>query len=107
MLFTIQKVELINNKEFAVTALDKNTKTFILYVATLSALEIKIHSFCKIQLGLLLAGKAFIRILPEYLDYTNIFLFDLLIKLLENTNMNEYIIKLVKGKYHLIGQFIT
>lgn len=106
MLFTTQKVELINKKEFAVAALDKNTKTFMVYIATLSALKWKIHSSCKIQLGLLLADKYLIKILPEYLDYTNTFLFDLLMELLKNTNINEHIIKLVKGKHHLVSQSI-
>lgn len=98
MLFTTQRVELINKKTFAVATLDKNTETFMVYVATLSASEIKVHSSCKIQFRLLLADKALIKILSKYLDYTNIFLFDLLMELLKNTNINKYIIKLVKDK---------
>ena len=35
-------------------------------------------------------------VLPEYLDYADVFLFDLIMELLENTGMNEYIIELVE-----------
>ena len=37
----------------------------------------------------------------KYLDYTFVFLFDYTIKLSENTNINEYIIKLIDGKLPL------
>ena len=36
-VLTIKKMELINKKKFAVAALDKNTKTFVIYIATLLA----------------------------------------------------------------------
>lgn len=45
-----------------------------------------------------MADKAPIKVLPEYLNYTNIFLFDLAMELLENINMNKNTIKLVKSK---------
>lgn len=46
----------------------------------------------------MLADKALTKVLSKYLDYADVFLFDLAIELLENTGMNEYIIKLIKGK---------
>ena len=35
---------------------------------------------------------------PEYLDYADVFLFDLAMKLPENTQMNKHAIELVEGK---------
>ena len=46
----------------------------------------------------MLADKALIEVPPKYLDYADVFLFDLVIELPENTNMNEYTIELVEGK---------
>lgn len=37
-LFTTKKVEFINRKKFAKTALNKNSKTFVIHIATLKAL---------------------------------------------------------------------
>lgn len=56
------------------------------------------HSFYQAQLGLLLADKSFIKILTKYLDYNDIFLFNCMIELSENTSINEYTIKLIKSK---------
>lgn len=39
-LFTIKKIELIDTREFASAAPNKNAKMFIIYVATLLALPI-------------------------------------------------------------------
>ncbi len=45
-----------------------------------------------------MADKALIKVLPEYLDYINIFIFDCVIELPENTGINKHIIELVEGK---------
>lgn len=93
-------MELINKKEFAATVLDKNVKTFEIYLATLSAaLAIQVYFFFQAQVKLLLTDKAFVKVLSKYLDYTDVFSFDLVIGQFENSSMNEYIIELVKGKY--------
>ena len=104
-LSTTQRVELINKKEFAIAALDENVETFIVYVAALLAPMILVHFFCQAQIELLLADKAFIEVLPKYLNYTDVFSFDLAIELLKNTDMNKYAIELVEDKqlpYRLI-----
>lgn len=86
--------------------MDKIAKTFIIYITTLSrTLMMQIHSFCQICIGLLLTYKALIEVLPEYLDYVNIFLFNLIIELRENISINKYAIKLVEDNqsyYRLI-----
>lgn len=76
---TIKRVELINKKEFVAATLDDNVKTFVVYVAILLAaptLAMQVFSFWQAQVGLLLADKAFIKVLSKYLDYTDVFLFD-------------------------------
>lgn len=47
------------------------------------------------------ANKAFTKNLFKYLDYGNVFLVHLIIKLLEHNNLNNYIIKLVENKQSL------
>ena len=49
-------------------------------------------------MGFLLANKSYIENLPNYLDYADIFLFDLAIELYENIFINKYVIKLGKDK---------
>lgn len=47
---TTKNVKLINKKEFAKTALDKKSQTFVVYVIALKTLEITIHLFWSIQI---------------------------------------------------------
>ena len=62
-----------------------------------------IHLFCEVQIELLLAEEAPIKVLLKYSDYADIFSFDLAMELPENTGMKEYSIKLIKGKQPLYG----
>lgn len=78
--------------------LNENANTFVIYVTALSFSIMQIYSFYQVQIGLLLADKAPIKVLPKYLDYADIFLLQLAIKLLENTGMNKYTIKPLKDK---------
>ena len=64
----------------------------MIYIATLLALTMQVHPFCQVQIGLLLADKASTKVLPKYLDYANVFLFDFAMELPENTSMNEHTI---------------
>ena len=84
-------------------ALDKNAKTFVVHVTALSALTMQPNLSCRAQIRLLLAEKASTKVVPKYSDYTDIFLFDLVIELQDNTSMNEYAIKLVEIKQLLYG----
>lgn len=79
--------------------LNKNIETFIVYFTTLSTTPIiQVYPSYQAQVRLLLANKAFIKDLSKYLDYIDVFLSNLIMELLENTSMNEYIIKLIKDK---------
>lgn len=47
------------------------------------------------QVDLLFADKALVKISSEYLDYTDIFSFDVIIELFQNTSINKYAIELI------------
>ena len=86
-------------KEFTTAALDENAKTFVVYVATLSATStMQIHLLHQPQVGFLLANKTLAKISPKYSNYADIFSFDLAIELFENTGIYKHTIKLVEGK---------
>ncbi len=59
---------------------------------------IQIYFFCQIKVELLFANKVSIKIPSKYLDYTDIFSFNLVIELPKITGINEYAIKLVDNK---------
>ena len=99
-------MELINKKEFVATALNQTAETFVVHVVTLStptSPKMQIHPPSQAQVGLLLVNKALVKIPPKYLDYADVFLFDLAIELPENTGMNEHAIKLIENKYPTYG----
>lgn len=97
ILSTTKKIELINKRKFAITALDKNAKTFMVYVTILLAILImQVHFFYQAQIGLLFTFKVFTKVLYKYLSY--IIFFDLMIELPQNIGINEHTIKLIKSK---------
>lgn len=99
LFLTTKKIELINKREFAAIALDKIVEIFVVYITTLTAaLTIQVHPLCQTQVGLLLANKAPVKVLPKYLDYVDVFLFDFVIELFKNTSINKHAIKLVESK---------
>lgn len=82
-------------------ALDKNIEAFVIYVLTLLVVLTPVIQFCpfqEAQIRLLLAHKTFIKISSKYLAYADIFLFDFIIELFENTSINKNAIKWIKGK---------
>ena len=68
-LSTTKQVELINKKEFAITALDQNSETFVIY---LTSFNLEIYLNKKAQIVSLLTKE--IKILEEYSDLSNVFL---------------------------------
>ena len=84
-------------------ALDIDSKTFVVYVTIGKQEEILVHSEKQAQIGALLFNKAFTEVLAEYSDYSNVFSAKNAVKLLENTRINEHVIKLEKGKQPSFG----
>ena len=69
-LATSQRVEFINKKKFAKTALDENIKAFISYIAFFSS-KMTIYTACKAQITSHL-GKNITKP-AKYLDFTDVF----------------------------------
>ena len=90
---TIKRVELIDKKEFAKVALDENSKTFVVYVASL---DLRIHLDKEAQIASLLTKE--VKILDKYSDFANVFSEEQALVLPERTDINEYATKLEDGK---------
>ena len=99
-LLTTKRVELINKKEFAKIALDKNFKTFVVHITFLN-LAPKIQPNKEAQIAFLLTKK--FKILDEYLDFANIFSKKKILVLPESTKLKKYAINLKDGKQPRYG----
>ena len=62
-----------------------------------------VHSKKQAQVRALLFNKASIEVPAEYSDYSDVFSVENVAKLLENTRMNEHVIKLEEDKQPLFG----
>lgn len=100
-LLITSQVELIDKKEFVKAALDKNSEIFAVYIAipeTTKTISISIHLLQVAKIAVLLWDKTPTEVPAKYFDYADVFSFDLTMKLSENTDINKYTIKLIKGK---------
>lgn len=105
----------MTKKKFAKVAINKDFKTFEVYVVALKALlvstEMTIHFSHAVliinkdfvHIAALQQNKASIKILTKYLDFTAIFLFELTMELLENTGIKKHGIELEKDNQPLYG----
>ena len=75
-----------------------NNKTFVIHMIIRKQGKMPMYSEKQAQVEVLLFDKAFTKISVEYSDYSNIFLVENAAKLLENTGINEYAIKLEEDK---------
>ena len=57
-----------------------------------------VHSKKEVQVGALVFDKAFIKVLAEYSDYSDVFSVENIAELPKNTGINEYAIKLEEDK---------
>ena len=88
-------VELIDKNEFAKAALDKNSETFVVHVASLSLVP-GIYPDSKAQIASLLTEE--VKIPDEYSDFTDVFSEEKALVLPERTEFNEHAIDLEDGK---------
>lgn len=81
-------------------ALDKNSKTFVVYIATLEArlLKITTHSLQKVQITVLKQNKASTKVPSKYFNFVEVFSKEKVLMLLEQTNLNKHAIKLKNNK---------
>lgn len=104
------RVELINKKEFAKVVLDENSKTVVVHVMALMAIEsigMKVRLSQALQLATLQWDNTLTKISAKYTNYTDIFSPDLVIDLPKNTGINEYIIELLDGTQLPYGPIYT
>lgn len=71
--------------EFAAATLNKEDKTFVIHMITLSILDLNIYLSWQTQLSLLNVKKVII--LSKYTDYTNVFSLDSTAKLPKPTEL--------------------
>ena len=93
-------IELINQKEFAKVLLDENIEAFMVHFSCLRS-RMTIYLAKKAQLALLLVKK--VTIPAKYSDFADVFLEESANVLPEQTEVNEYTIKLEKGKQPSYG----
>ena len=101
-LSTTKRVQIINKKDFVITALDINSETFMVHVAIREREKMPVHSKkqaqIEAQVGALLFNKALTEALVEYSNYSNVFSAEHAAKFSENTRINKHVIKLEEGK---------
>ena len=116
-LSTTKQVQLVDLKKFVIAALDADSEIFVVHVAIqerekmaidpAKKAQIKAQSEAQIQngakVGAILFDEAPIEVAAEYSDYSDVFLAENAAELLEITRMNEYAIKLEKGKQPPFG----
>ena len=90
---TTKRVELIDKKEFAKAALDENSETFVVHVASL---DLGIHPDREAQIASLLTEE--VKIPDEYSDFADVFSEEKALVLPERTELNEHAIDLEDGK---------
>ena len=91
-------MKLINKKEFAKAALDENSETFKIHVASLSSTPLDVHPSRRPQISGLIAEEAPTKVPDEYADFADVFSPDLAAELPEHTGINNYAIELVDGQ---------
>ena len=86
---TTKWVELINKRKFAKIALNEKSETFVVHIASLNLVP-RIHPDREAQIAFLLTED--IKIPDEYSDFTNVFLEEKVLVLLECTELNKHAI---------------
>lgn len=94
--------ELINKREFANAVFNRNSEIFVIHVVALEA-EVLIYLSQAAEIATPMQDKAPTKILVKYIEYVDVFSFDLVLELSKNTGINEHVIELVEGKQPLYG----
>ena len=88
----------MGSKKFVIMALDIDNEIFVIYMAIRKWKKMSVHFKRQAHIEALLFDEAFIEVLAEYSDYSNVFWMKNITELLENIRMNEYAIKLEENK---------
>ena len=79
--------------------MDKNVEAFVVHVTSLSLNSMLIYPVRAAQIALLIAKK--VKILTNYLDFSNVFSEEKALVLLEITDLNQHAIKLQESQQSL------
>ena len=85
---TTKQVQLVNPKKFVITALDADSKTFVVHVAIREQEKMLVHSKRQVPT----------EVPAKYFDYSNIFSAENIVEFPEYTGINNHAIKLEEGK---------
>ena len=103
-LLTTRCIELVGKKKFAITVLDPEYETYVVYVGSVNSNALSnsslldVYPFQRPQISGLIAKKIFTKILAKYSDFADVFSPNLASKLPELTRINNHAIKLVDGQ---------
>ena len=95
-LATIQRVVIIDKKEFMAAALNEEDETFVVYMAAFNMVDSSVHPSQQAQISSLDVKEVIIPF--EYTDYTDVFSPDSAAELLEHTDINNHPIDLIEDK---------
>ena len=102
MLPTTRRVELVGRKESAAAELEPKHEIYVVYVVSLNSTSLvaflDVHSSRRPQKSGFIAEEASTKVLPEYLNFTDIFSLNLATELLEHTEINTNSIDLEEDK---------
>ena len=104
VLPTTRRVELVGKKEFAAAALDPESETFVVHIASLSSdaspssSPLDVHPSRRPQISGLIAKEAPTTVPAEYSDFADVFSPDLASEFPEYTGINDHAIELVEGQ---------
>ncbi len=105
-----RRVKLIAKKEFTTAVLNLDYEVFVIYIAALnisSDTGDKMHLLWKAQIVYLKADKASIKVFCKYIDFINIFLSKLVMKLSKYTSINHHAIELVDDWQSFYGSIYS
>ena len=112
---TIKWVQLVDQKEFNIVALDVDSETFVVYMAIRGQKEMIIDLGKKAQIeaqsgaqsgayvGALISNKAPTEILAKYFNYSDVFSAENIAEFSEYTGINDHVIELEEGKQSSFG----
>ena len=87
----------MDKKEFVAAALDLESETFVVHVASLSSSPLNVHPSRRPQISGLITEEAPTTVPAEYSDFADVFSPDLASELPEHTGINDHAIELVDG----------
>ena len=97
---TTKRVEIINKREFAATAVNTDNETSVVHVmARAKPMTMPIYSSHQVQVALLTSEET--GILIEYSDFSNFFFLDSAVELPEHIGINDCTINLLDNKQPL------